>query len=110
MKRKLSLSTLPELDSGIVNEAFTKALERCEADCRDRPGDDKPRKVTLVVEMTPVRDQRGRLDSINVGVDVSDAIPKRRSKLFNMLPRHDGLMFDELSPDDAHQESLDMED
>lgn len=109
-KRKLCLATLPELDGGIVNAAVNAALKRCEDDCRDRPGEERPRKVTLTIELTPVHNARGDLDSINVGCDVDDKIPKRQTKLFNMRATPDGTLWDELSPDDANQETIPLED
>ena len=106
MKRKFNLAALPVIDGGMINAAFNRALRRCEEDIRDRPGEDKPRKVVLTVELSPIRDQRARLDTIAVAFDIDDSIPKRRSKTYEMLPTEDGALFDELSPDDAHNGTL----
>lgn len=104
----LNLTSLAALDGGRIREAFDQAIERCRADCADRPGIGAVRKVTLLVTMKPLMDESGELDSCDVDFQVQDSAPKRRTRAYNMrATRHGGLQFNELSPDDASQRTLD---
>ncbi len=104
---KFSLQTLAEMDGGRIRLAFEAALKRLEADCKDRPGVKTARKLALLVSMEPVADD-GELDSVNVTFRITDTIPKRQSKAYNMQAVPGGLLFNDASPDDVHQMSLDM--
>lgn len=106
---KLSLRAIANLDCGRVREAFNQALERCRRDCDDRPGVDQARKVTLTVAMKPLTDdERPELESCDVNFVVHESIPKRPSKTYNMAARANGLWFNDLSPDDANQQTIDQ--
>lgn len=52
----LGTSTLAKLDRGAAAVALDKALERAVADCLDRPADERARKVTLTLEVKPVKE------------------------------------------------------
>lgn len=105
---KFSLATLASIDQGRVREAFEQALKRCEADCKDRPGTDEARKVTLTAILVPVHDEgTGELESCNVQFQIVESIPKRKSKVYNMASDESGLFFNELSPDQIKQRTLD---
>lgn len=81
---KFQLEALADIDGGRINVAFAQALARVIADCDDRPGDDKARTVTLTLEVKPVLDASGVCDDAKVQVIISDSIPKRKSKIFDM--------------------------
>lgn len=104
---KFSLASLASMDSGRIHEAFKQALKRCEEDCKDRPAVKAARKITLCVSMSPIADPEGDLDSVDVGFKITDNVPKRESKDYNMTAGRDGLFFNELSSDDARQLTLD---
>ena len=87
--------------------AFEQALKRLEADCKDRPGVKRARQLQLVVDMQPVADD-GELDSVNVTFRIKESIPKRESKAYNMQAVPGGLLFNDASPEDVRQMSLDM--
>jgi hypothetical protein len=50
----LNAETLSHLDSGRASAALDQALKKAVLDCLDRPGDDRPRKITLCLEVKPV--------------------------------------------------------
>lgn len=104
---KFSLASLAGMDSGRIHEAFTQAMRRCEEDCKDRPAVKAARKLTLTVTLKPIADPEGDLDSVDVGFKITDNVPKRESKEYNMTAGRDGLFFNELSADDAKQLTLD---
>lgn len=104
---QFSLATLAEMDGGRIRTAFEQALKRLEADCKDRPGVKRARQLQLVVDMQPVADD-GELDSVNVTFRIKESIPKRESKAYNMQAVPGGLLFNDASPEDVRQMSLDM--
>lgn len=108
MLEKFDLATLAAMDGGRIKEAFEQALNRCRFDCEDRPAVDGARKITLVVSLTPIAADNGDLSSVDVTFDLNDKLPKRGSKSYNMQAVAGGLVFNELSPDEVRQKTLDM--
>lgn len=115
-EEKFCMAALATLDGGRCRAAFDDHIRRCVEDMVDRPGDKRSRKVTLVIEMKPVQDEDGGgLDEVVVAWDAKDTVPTRRSKVYNMAPRKGllrgkpttDLWFNELSPDDANQRTID---
>lgn len=104
---KFSLKSLADIDNGRVREAFEQALGRCESDCKDRPGVDAARKVTLTATLSPVIDPDGEMSSCNVQFQITDSVPQRKSKVYNMQAGRAGLLFNELSPDEVNQMTID---
>ena len=104
---KFSLATLAEMDGGRIRAAFEQALQRLEADCKDRPGVKRARQLQLVVELAPIADE-GELDSVNVTFRIKESIPKRESKAYNMQAVPGGLLFNDASPEDVRQKTFDM--
>ncbi len=105
---KFTAASIATIDGGRIAAALEQAVERARADCFDRPGVDKSRKVTLEITLTPVPDESRRdLDSVDVGFQIKDTIPGRESKTFNMRATPTGLLFNELSPDEAAQITID---
>lgn len=108
MLEKFQLATLSHIDQGRINTAFEQELRRCEADCKDRPGNKKPRTVALVATMSPVANDEGdAMESCDVQFHVASKVPKRLSKIYNMKATAQGLLFNELSPDEVRQRTID---
>jgi hypothetical protein len=97
------------MDGGRIKEAFQQAFKRCQTDCADRPGVEEARKVTLTVVITPELGESGDLDSCNITFTIKDSLPDRKSKAYNMTATANGkdLLFNEISPDDARQLTVD---
>jgi hypothetical protein len=104
---KFTLASLIDIDGGRIREAWEQALRRCRDDCHDRPGVAKGRKVTLHAILTPVCEPDGSLGSVDVSFEIDDSLPKRQSPSYNMRAARGGLLFNELSPDDINQRTLD---
>lgn len=98
---QLSLENLPALDLGKVNEAFRAQLARVVQDCMDRPGEQKARKVTLEVTVTPVLQSDGDCTEAKVQMQVVASTPKLRTREYSMgIRRGGGLVFNEDDPED----------
>lgn len=109
MLQPLTLKTLPELGDGIVATAWELAVKRAAADCMDRPGDERPRKVILECVLLPVVGESAECESTSVQFQVKDTVPTRRSKVYDFQVRRGGLLlFNDLSPDNAHQRTIDQ--
>lgn len=104
---KFNLATIADMDGGRIRAAFEQALARLEADLKDRPAVKTARKLELILDLTPVSDG-GELDSVNVKFRVKDNVPKRESKAYNMQAVAGGLLFNDASPEDVKQKTLDM--
>lgn len=105
---ELSLGSLMEaLDGGRIHEAFMAELRRVAMDCEDRPADDKVRKVSLELQITPICDEHGQLESLSGKFHVTSSVPKRRSKSYSFGFRKGGrLVFNDLSDDNIHQQTI----
>lgn len=105
---ELTLSTLKdELEGGRVGAAFDLELKRIVQDCEDRPGDDKPRKVTIELTIEPVKDESGFCEQVWGRVHVSSSVPKRKTKPISFGVRRGGmLVFNDLSEDDINQMTI----
>lgn len=105
---RFSLESLAHLDNGRLRAGLDQALRRAQNDCTDRPGLKKPRRITLTIDMTPVPNEAGDLDSCDVAFQVTERTPNRQSKVYNMKATAGGLLFNELSPSDIKQSTLDQ--
>lgn len=81
MRVQLTLENLKELDSGKVQVAFAKELQRCLLDCINRPNDKKSRKTTLEVSVVP-KALEGQCEGVFVAFDVSSKIPPRKTDAY----------------------------
>lgn len=105
---KLTLDGIARLDDERIAKAFALALDRARRDCHDRPALEKARKVTLTILMTPCEDEDGSCGTVDVQFELDDNVPKRATRKYNMRSLSTGLWFNELSPDDVRQGTLDQ--
>lgn len=105
--QKFNFAALAEIDGGRLRAKFDQLLERIRLDCVDRAALKKARSVKLQVNLTPIADNQGNLTGIDVSFDVEPHEPKSQSPTYNMIPQRGGIAFNELSPDDARQGTLD---
>lgn len=80
LPKRLTIDTLGDLDEGLTRKMVDKTLHEVLADCESRPTLDKPRRVTLVIEFTPVPGQIGGLKGVEVGVAVGSKLPARTGR------------------------------
>lgn len=85
--QQLSLAHIEQIDGGKVAVAFAVELQHVIRDMLDRPGDNRPRKVSLNLELKPQCDDTGTLADVQVAFDIASAVPNRRSNAYNMRAR-----------------------
>lgn len=108
---KFSLKSLSTIDGERIAIAFEQALRRVVQDCEDRPGEKKERTVSLTLAVKPRLDAEGLCDDCNIQILVSDSVPKRKSKVYNMAVRKGGhLVYNDESLDNVAQDTMDFEE
>ena len=96
----LTLKTLSDFDFGKAEKAFLRSLKTVVDDCRDRPGEKKPRQVILTAYLTPRLEEDGNLDECDVEFTCVPKIPP-----FRTAPKPVGvttsgqLYFNDMAPD-----------
>lgn len=86
-------------------------MRRALLDCQDRPSDDKARRITLTLDLSPVLDEK-TLDctEVHAKFHVASTVPKHRTKTYSFgLRRNGSLVFDDLSECDVNQATLNFE-
>ena len=115
---RFSITDLARLDDGKVVIAFDNEVRHALADLQDRPAVKKGRKIKLEIELAPISDGRGELQSVAVAFNISSSRPKLESRDYEMDHRlvrgGDGrnelaLMFNPDTPDST-ADSLPFED
>lgn len=91
--KTLTYKTLGELDGGVIAIAVDSELKRVIADCRDREGESKPRKITLELLISPLTDQCGHADDVETQFTIKSSVPSRRTKAYRMGMRRDDTVF-----------------
>jgi hypothetical protein len=73
-------------------------------DCIDRPGDKRPRKVTMEFVIVPVVEENGSCEGVTGEFKVKTTIPHRQTKPYSFgLNRQGKLFFSEESPSNVDQ-------
>lgn len=104
----LKLETLKDLDFGRPAVAFEQGLADAVRDCVDRPGDKRPRRVTLDLIIAPVPDDTGVCDSVTGEFKIKTTLPHRQTKPYSFgLNRQGKLFFSEYAPENVDQATID---
>lgn len=104
---KMTLDTIKDLGSGAIAAEWAKALQRCGMDCQERPGEKGPRRVVMVAEVKPV-EQDGVCEALSCTIQVSDSVPKRQSRVYELgISNRGDVIVNPDSPDDVSQGTLD---
>lgn len=101
--QEFTLGALARMDDGRIAETFNQAIRRVRLDCEDRPALEAARKIKLTISITPSADDQGNLETVTVGFDLDESLPKRSSKNYHMVPRRGALMFNDLAPENPDQ-------
>lgn len=109
-RKALSLDSLKHLDYGKIGLAFDQEVKRVVEDINDRPSLNKPRTITLTLEISPLADDGGNIDAAVVQWHLKHSIPPRKTSPYQMLPTRAGqLFFEPSSPDDPNQQGINFE-
>ena len=103
--KQFDLASLAQMQCGKVNEAVKQLMDQLKDDCIDRPAVKEARKLTLVVSVTPLLDDRS-LNSVNVECQISSKVPTRHTLPHNMTVDQGGMYYDDLAPADARQHTM----
>lgn len=110
--QKLSLKSLGLLDDGKPSMQFDKLLQTAAADCFDRYTDDRPRRVTLQIDVTPIPAEGG-CSNVDADIQIICKLPTYRTNTLSLGVRQsrDGGMFvfSEASPENVDQSTLEFE-
>ena len=108
MIHEFDFSTIANLDDGRIAASWNLLLSRITHDCHDRPAIGDSRKMALEMEMSPVMDEAGNVEVINVKFQVKHSMPAVKSqKKYELQPRGKyKLVFNDLC-DDPNQMTLD---
>ena len=105
---EVTLDTIAKMDDGKLAAAFALLAREAIQDCADRPALTKKRKVTMTVEFEPELEGRN-LSTVKFAVDFQGARPALQSRVYSgRLDRKGRLTFNDLSPDDPDQMTLDQ--
>ena len=108
MQLELTLKNLGEFTDGKLGVAFEQAMRRIVNDMMDRPGVDKPRKLSMLISAKPILDEDGDLGTVDVQVTLKEHYPDRSTGKVRMAPRRNGsLVWNELSLTDPEQRTID---
>ena len=106
---QLSFESIKSLDGGRVRIKFEHALRALHRDCSDRPGLKAGRKLELTLTLVPCVDETGKnLETVDATFSVAAKVPKSESRTYSMRSTGDGLVYQELSPENPDQETFDF--
>lgn len=104
----LKLETLKDLDFGRPAVAFELATQDAVRDCNDRPGDKRPRKVTMEFVIIHCIGDEGQCDGVTGEFKIKTTIPHRQTKPYSFgINRKGQLFFSEESPNNVDQSTFD---
>jgi hypothetical protein len=105
---QFDIANIGDLDDGRVSVAFAHELRRAVMDCMDRPGDKKPRSVTLEFRLTPVVGEEGQCDGAEGEFEIKSKVPTRKSKTYSFSTNRKGhLIYSSNNPEDIDQATFD---
>lgn len=111
MLKHFELATLSDFDNGRLRLVLERLLATAVADCRDRPGVASARSVTLKLLLVPVADETGDVDTVRLDYKLAATVPTMaREGLSLSVQRDNRLVFNDLSPHDARQRTIDQDD
>lgn len=107
---KLQIETIADLetlDNGSLKTLFASELTAALDDLRVRPAVKKARKIQIELCLAPVADANGTLSAVNFAANIKKQVPAAHTNTYQGAPTATGLHFDDLSPDDAAQMTID---
>lgn len=108
MLRELDLEGLAEFAGGTVDAAFRHHVKRAILDCEDRPGEKKPRTITLSLKVVPVILQEGAVTDVQADCEVTSSVPKHVSRTVECRIKQGGrAIYNDLSEDNVDQMTID---
>lgn len=105
---QMTLDSLNQLDDGRAVIAFQHELKRAVLDCIDRPGDKKPRTVSLEFKLTPIVADDGSCEGAMGEFEIKGKVPTRKTKTYSFQVNKQGhLAYSSTSPTNIDQTTFD---
>lgn len=105
---QLKLETLKDLDFGRPAVAYEQGIADAVRDCIDRPGDKRPRKVSMEFVIIPMVEQEGDCNEVMGEFKIKTVLPHRQTKPYSFgLNKQGRLFFSENAPDNVDQTTFD---
>lgn len=109
MLTRVNLASVEAMADGTISAAFDSHMARAVLDCEDRPGDNKPRKVVLEMEVKPVMLQGGSVTEVVIEAKVKCTIPAHVSRPIECKIKDGGkAVFNDLSQSNVNQKTIDQ--
>lgn len=109
-----TLANIHTLDKERYGKAVDLLIKKAIEDCLDRPGDDRPRKLTMQMSFVPVTAAEGRTiecEGAKVVGQAKLAIPNFETKVVDIGVKSTGHgYFNEANPEDHRQGTLPFPD
>ena len=104
------LRTLHQLGDGTLADDFAATLQGLVKDCLARPGIEKKRQVSIVIDVLPHANQDGTCDDVEIRVQVASKAPARQVTPYVMRATVQGqLRYAPDSPGNPDQGTLDYD-
>ncbi len=112
---ELDLSTIQQLQGGAVFQQAQKLIAAAVADCENRPAEERPRKVSIQLEILPVSrfeeiddaHTKRVLDGVKLRLQMDVKCPTRKTMEFDCgVGENHALMFNPDSPHNHRQAGL----
>lgn len=111
---ELGFGALVHHNGGDTNAQLNRAVSQVSLDCMERPGESKPRSITIKLIFEPVVDQDGYVTDNEMYVEIGNKIPGYKSKKTSVTMRKRGnqgtFVFSEDTCNDEDNQSLGRSD
>ncbi len=105
-----TLADLEKFEAGVVARTFERDLKVLLGDLHDRAGLDKVRSLNLKLDLKPLADDAGKLAEVRVDITISITQPASKTRTVSAkVIGSSSIVYDDLSPDNVHQFSIDNE-
>lgn len=101
------LADIESMGRGEVGVLVRQMLEAAKKDCLERPTLENARKIQVTVLLTPTPADSGELEEIGVEVECKSSVPVSRTRRWSCGLGKDGLVYNDLAPDNVQQGTLD---
>jgi len=108
VKKKLdSIVALLKINRGVGAVMGRQELDRVMRDLIERPTLKNARTLIMTFTFTPLADPRGILEEVKVSIEANSRTPKMKTRDYSMSVDGDKLIFNDESPEDVRQGTLD---
>lgn len=105
------IADLAVVERGIVDALFKRAVEAVAVDMERRPSVETAREIVLTMRATPKAGESGVLVEVRLEFELKTKVPVSRTREISaVVTEGKAIRYNDLSPGDVRQGTLDMED